>query len=145
MIHLIFLCKFHIRCEVLHFVEEAQSDELAVQNVQSDVNGETLAFTTDSFSVYVVVAYTIEKVIEAGDGNTYKITVSYDENAGIPAGAGLDVVELEGDLYEEYLRLTAAAMEAADFEYARIFDISIVDENGMKIQSAAPAEKPEEK
>ena len=126
--------------DVLHFVEEAQSDELAVQNVQSDVNGETLAFTTDSFSVYVVVAYTIEKVIEAGDGNTYKITVSYDENAGIPTGAGLDVVELEGDLYEEYLRLTAAAMEAADFEYARIFDISIVDENGMKIQPAAPVQ-----
>ena len=65
------------------------------------------------------------------------MTLGYKENAGIPEGAQLQVRELTGDEYEEYLTKTASAMEKAEFKYARIFDISIVDSDGRKIEPDA--------
>ncbi|MBQ7534616.1 MAG: LPXTG cell wall anchor domain-containing protein [Stomatobaculum sp.] len=75
--------------------------------------------------------------------NDATIAVFYDENAGIPAGASLVVDEIAKDS-DEYAALFAqadsAVMGAAGegaakmVTSARFFDISIVDENGDKIQ-----------
>ena len=43
--------------DVLHFVENSDADGAAVQAMDSAVAGETLQFTTSSFSVYVVIGH----------------------------------------------------------------------------------------
>ena len=126
--------------DVLHFVEEESADTVSVEEVGPAVNGEEIAFTTESFSVYIIAAYTIEKVITAGDGRSYKITVSYDESAGIPAGSELSVEELDGEACEDYLNRAAMLMNAVEFSYGRVFDISILDADGEKIQPLAPVQ-----
>ena len=42
--------------DVLHFVEDEDSDDVSVYSMGSDVDGEELSFTTDGFSVYVIVS-----------------------------------------------------------------------------------------
>ncbi len=133
--------------DVLHFVEEENFSadsfvpgSFTVDEMDSDVDGETVDFTTDSFSVYVVAGYKLEKIIEAGDGNSYRITVTFTEDVELPENAALSVTEFSGEEYEAYADRTAAFLNAAGFVYARIFDISIVDPQGTKIQPEAPVE-----
>lgn len=79
---------------VVHFAEDGPQDGAAVSEISSSVEGEMVEFTADSFSVYVVAAYSVEKIIRTGDGNTYKITVSYGEDAMLPAEVDLAVAEI---------------------------------------------------
>ena len=117
--------------DVLHFVEDENTDGFTVYDLDSTVDGESVQFITDSFSVYVVAGYVLEKTIEAGDGNTYLITVEYDDHAGIPGDAELEVSEiLEGSSeFASYLTTTAeqAGFAEREVSLARAFDISIVD------------------
>ncbi len=121
--------------DVLHFVENDKADGYTVRDMETTVSGETVQFTTDSFSVYVVAGYTIEEIVEAGDGSTYRVTVTYDETAGIPEGAVLDVKEVAADDYAAYLASSAAALGADvhRIAYSRLFDISIV-KDGVEYQ-----------
>ncbi|MBQ9299175.1 MAG: hypothetical protein IJ214_01555, partial [Clostridia bacterium] len=125
---------------VLHFVEGEEDDAYTIYEMETSVNGEAVEFTTDSFSIYVVAGYTLEKVVEASDGNTYKITLTYERDAELPDGAELEVVELHGEAYAEYVGRTAVVLDAAGFDYARVFDISIVDGEGAKYQPAVPVQ-----
>ncbi|MCR5294340.1 MAG: hypothetical protein K6E30_04065, partial [Lachnospiraceae bacterium] len=121
--------------DVLHFVEKKSlakgtrsvSKTADVIEMDSKVSGESVEFTTDSFSVYVVAGYTIEKIIEASDGNTYKITVEYPEDAGIPADAELVVEEVSDTEYETYLMQAASSLGADihSISYGKLFNISI--------------------
>ena len=105
-----------------------------------------LSFETDSFSVFAVVGYQLEKDVLASDGHLYHITVTYGEDAGIPEGAELEVGEIlqspeASDETTEYERCTLVAQRALGWEnrivtYARFFDISIVDANGQTVQPA---------
>ncbi|MBR2189058.1 MAG: hypothetical protein IJ860_06600, partial [Eubacterium sp.] len=75
-------------------------------------------------------------------GVDYTVTLEYNEDAGIPAGAELSVTEISSAsrTYQSYIRKTAHALEdtdAADICYARFFDISILSE-GEKVQPEAP-------
>ena len=50
-----------------------------------------------------MVGITIEKTVLASDGKSYKISVTYEADANLPADVDLSVIELEqGD--EEYNR-----------------------------------------
>ena len=120
--------------DVLHFVEDENADGFTVYDMDSIVDGETVQFTTDGFSVYVVAGYVLETTIEASDGNSYLISVTFTENAVLPDDAKLRVLELTGETYEDYLGRTAVSLDAGGFAFARIFDISIVDGNGTEIQ-----------
>lgn len=93
----------------------------------SSVNEDAVSFETSGFSVYVVMGVTVEKTITAADGNTYEISVTYDRNAGIPAGAELKVRELDGEEYQQYLEKTADFLSRSteELEYTRLFDITI--------------------
>ena len=126
--------------DVLHFVEDENAEGFTVYDMDSTVDGETVQFTTDSFSVYVVAGYTLEKVITTPDGLTYKITVTFKDDALLPDEAALDVAELSGETYADYVGRAAVAMNAAGFAYARVFDISIVDGEGNRIQPSAPVD-----
>ena len=110
----------------------------------------------------------IQKTVISASGEAYRITVDYDETAGIPDGAELEVTEIlpgntaeqEGDpentdpeseeaaeetgtlSYEEYTEMTfeALGLDTGSFSYARFFNIKIVDENGEKVEIAAPVD-----
>ncbi|MBP5494717.1 MAG: InlB B-repeat-containing protein [Lachnospiraceae bacterium] len=56
---------------VLHFVEDRNDENFLVYDVDSTVNGESVEFTTDSFSVYVIVGH------EGGDIETPRITINF--------------------------------------------------------------------
>ena len=115
----------------VYHMDDAQEEAELVGTARTD--DEWVSFDAESFSTYVV-SMVLEKTITATDGNTYKITVSFDDESGIPADAQLQVSELKGEEYEDYLGRTAALMEAGGFGFARIFDISIVDGNAEKLQ-----------
>ena len=102
----------------------------------------TLSFEADSFSVYVIV-YTVERSEYSigADSETYKITVSFDDDAVIPEEAHLQVRELlQGtEEYEKYISMAADEMniEENSIAFARFFDIGIMLD-GEKIEPAAP-------
>ena len=52
------------------------------------------AFTADSFSVFAVVYSQLTTNVLTADGKTYKITVSYDDDAKIPEGTELVAKEI---------------------------------------------------
>lgn len=95
----------------------------------------SVAFSTDSFSVYAVAEYVLETTIDI-DGQTYKVTATYDDRAGLPGDAKLRVSEkvLEADDYLTYFNDTAAALgvSARELGYLRMLDISIVGEDGAE-------------
>ena len=82
--------------------------------------------------------------------NDYKVVVSYGPDAEVPDGSHLDVREiLESDKsdngsaeYDEFVEKTqeTLGMESSEFQYARFFDIKIVDGNGEKVTIAAPVD-----
>ena len=97
----------------------------------------SVRFRADGSPVYAVVRTILEKTLVASDNNTYKITVEYDSDSGLPSeeeGARLDVSELTGSTLELYKDKTAKAMGVAELSFARAFDISIEDTAGTKYQ-----------
>ena len=72
-----------------------------------------------------------ERVLEASDGKTYKITVEYDTTCGIPADAELQVSELvEGsEEYKAFIEKTAETLgkDIIQFAFAHAFDIKLVN------------------
>ena len=115
----------NIVSEVVHFGNETEV-------LDSETDGKTVEFTTKGFSVFAIVGTgTITVPFVAGDGRTYEVTVTYGEDAGIPAGSTLAVSELREDSeeYQDYLEQTADAVgTAADaLNYIKILDISIMN------------------
>lgn len=114
-----------------------------------DTDG-SVSFQAESFSIFAIVGTTIEKTFVASDGRSYKISVTYGPEAGVPEGAKLEVSEIlpgeeSTDDRLEYDEYVAKAEEALGWKegsasYARLFDIRIVDENEEKVEIAAPVE-----
>ena len=99
----------------------------------------SVEFVAESFSVYVVTETKLTATIVASDGNTYEINVTYTNQSGIPMdGTRLAVSELKsGDEgYDEYIEESASKVgtKAEDFEFSKVFDIKIVDENDEAIE-----------
>ena len=120
--------------QAIHFAEEGaqviRSDTVSVEAAAEDDSAvDTVAFSSDSFSVYgfVQTAKITEQVI-AADGSAYRIEVTYEQDSGIPLNAGLAAAEiLPGDeRYEALLQEALAAAGRESAEYARFFDIEIL-------------------
>ena len=121
---------------VVHLTESEKTGKLEAEIIEDKNTDLTLekkelkevGFTTGSFSVYGIVETTLDKIIKASDGKTYKVAVSYDESAGIPADAELEVKEVSEEEYEDYLTSAAEALDTDihRISYGRLFDISIV-------------------
>ena len=77
------------------------------------------------------------------EGETYRITMSYNDAAQIPEGASLSVREIdpESEEYAEYAGRTADTLgsDMSEDRQARFFDITIMYEGG-EIQPAAPVD-----
>lgn len=112
------------RVGVVHFGEIPEA-------MDATVKGDAVTFESDGFSVYVVLQTVKETILTSGDGNNYKVTVTYDTKSGIPAGAELVVAELAQDdpQYATYVEGAAETLgkEARHLAYAHAFDISLVD------------------
>ena len=132
--------------QAIHFSEDGanviESSTDSVEAAASDPDAvDTVNFTVDSFSVYgffqrVVIT---TRVITAG-GQTYRVEVTYGQDAGIPEGAVLSASEIrDGDEdYELYRAQAAAALEAGHVEMPGLYDISILDAEGQKVQPQGP-------
>ena len=72
-----------------------------------------------------------EQILTAGDGQQYKVTVTYDSTSGIPEKAVLEVTELNEDdpYFAEYVSRTNEILRKEDesVKFAHAFDISLVD------------------
>ena len=83
----------------------------------------------------------IRRSVLSADGEAYEITVTYDENTGIPEDAELEVSEVTegssayGRDYDEYITDTenVLGIKAGGAGYIRLFDIKIV-KDGEKVQ-----------
>ena len=139
------------RIVALHFADEAAVKEEKTQvrtrgakraqdNVDvldTEITDSGIRFETDHFSLYAVLGYTLKATVEASDGNTYQITVTYGPEAGIPDGAVLDVREVSSDAY---LAAAASALGWGDDDevfYTKFLDVSILYE-GVEIEPQAP-------
>ena len=113
--------------DVVHIHEEGRQsiDVLNTTKENSEVE-----FETPGFSIFVVVGTTLEKVIQASDGNSYLVSLSYNEKANLPENIALKVEEIKEDnlLYEDYMKQSSRALGKSrkNFVFAKIFDISIV-------------------
>ena len=81
---------------------------------------------------------TLSAKCRVSDGSTYKVTVQFGDDAGIPADdARLAVEEIAetDDRYESYLSMTQYALHAQGdpIPFARFLDISIVDASDPEI------------
>ena len=128
------------KIEVVHFgAEEAPKQIDCAANSEDNA----IEFATPGFSVFVVAAYVVEKYYKDADGETWKISVSFDRDAGVPEDADLAVSELtEGTPeYIAYVQQAAEALgkDAEVFAFAHAFDIALVNsETGEKYQPVKP-------
>ena len=135
---------------------EEQIEEINAQTVESGdwalismlpfLSEESLTVTMKTgevFTIKVTDAQITKTVIDA-KGDTWEITVTYGEDAGIPDGADLKVEELlpETEDYQKYLTDSAKELSVEDSKvsFARFFDIIIVDENGEKVEPKVPVQ-----
>nr|AHF25905.1 fibro-slime domain-containing protein [uncultured bacterium Contigcl_1539] len=113
--------------------EETVPDDVFTEETAGDAKGRSSAKSV-----------AIESISATADGNTYEVTVTCGQDAGIPAGARLLVVELteEDPDYDSYLEQTAELIngDASSLSYIKLLDISIVDENGEPILPEAPVD-----
>lgn len=129
----------HIENNEANVIEaETDSNKAAKHDAEAI---DTVAFTSDSFSVYgVVQKKKITQKVLAADGNTYEINVTYTAEASIPEGSTLKVEEIpEGsDLWEAYRKQTAAALGADDVRLPGLYDITIIDPEGNPVEPVVP-------
>ena len=131
--------------QAIHFAAEgAQVIESDTQSVEAAVSDDTavdtVAFSSDSFSVYgFVQTAKITQNIIAADGNSYRVEVAYGQDTELPVGAELCVTEIMEDnpTYEAYRQRLVAALDADDVRIPGLFDISILV-NGEKKQPSTP-------
>lgn len=120
--------------EIWHILDDGTVEIIRDVNVE----GNTISFEATGFSVYLVVQITKEQILTAGDGKQYKITVTYDSDAGIPEDAELSVSELtEGKEYDKYVKKAVEAIgtEQKHLVFAHAFDITLVNpETGAHYQ-----------
>ena len=97
--------------------------------------------TGENFQIKVTDAQ-IQKNYISASGETYTITVTYEEDAEIPEGADLEVREILAgtEEYEKYLKDSAkeVGVEDSDISFARFFDITIIGDAGEKIEPKSP-------
>ena len=70
------------------------------------------------------------------EGDTYKVIASYGVETGIPSDSELVVSEIsEGSVFDEYVNLTAEALENPEISRVRIFDICFM-KDGTEFEPA---------
>jgi len=131
--------------ETLVSVEKGETDWLLTSLLPFDTEEKLTIVMADGheLTVKVLDARITTHVITA-DGGTWEIAVVFDELSGIPEDAVLTAAEIpEGsEEYEAMLAQTAEAIEnegrTPDIRFARFFDVTILDQNGEKLEPLTP-------
>ena len=126
---------------------KVESKDWALISMRPFTSEESLTVTMKDGEAFTVKVtdYQISTNVLAADGNNYRITVTFDDDAEIPKGAKLEVSELANDnrKYTHYVEQAAKALAGGEeipfVNAARLFDISIVAD-GKKIEPKAPVE-----
>ena len=122
---------------VVHFPEAPGNGTAEVVENTTSSEGDTtiVGFDAESFSVYGIVSTIVTTTVTTSDGNTYKITATFDETSGIPSDAQLAVSEVSDSEYIDYLTSATQALGESihSVSYGKLFDISLV-KNGVKYQ-----------
>ena len=111
--------------------QTVDAGDWALISLQPFTSEESLTVTMkngDQFVVMVMDAQ-IKTTYMTATGETYEITVTYGEDAGIPDGAMLEVNEIEVGTaeWQNYYDQAAAASGNDALAFARFFDICIMD------------------
>ena len=121
--------------EVLHFADENNAETVEKEKVEVETSESSegtavsgVGFDADAFSVFGVVGtgpLTVDYLTE--EGSTYEITVDLSEVTNVPKDAYLDIRELVGDEYNQYLKSAAIALDkdVESIKKAKLFDIAI--------------------
>ena len=106
--------------ELWHIRDDGSQERVEEFTVENGL----VSFSAMGFSTYAIV-YNITTYYQTSTGETYKITVEYGDNAGLPEDVKLHVAEVDA---EEFLADTAAALGVDDsyLLYKKFFDISFV-------------------
>ena len=121
--------------------EQAENDsEKASEEVSEELTEEEVLLTDEEEIIGAAGTLTAE-------GGDYRVTLTYDESAGIPEGAELYAVEIPqtpaGDETTEYEKFKEKANDilpvSETISFARFFDISIAAD-GKEIHPSAPIE-----
>lgn len=118
--------------------QTVEAGDWALISVHPFTSEETLTVTMKNGEQFVVrvTDAQISKTFITAEGDTYRVTVTYDENAGIPADAELTVSEIrEGEEYEGLTDQARQLLDAPSFSFLRIFDIGITVD-GEKVEPA---------
>ncbi len=122
---------------VVHFSEAPGNGSVEIiENTTSSEGAATVVgFDAEGFSVYGIVSTIVTTTIQAGDGNTYKITATFTESSGIPSDAQLKVTEVDDSDYAGYLTSATKALGESihSVSYGKFFDISLV-KDGVSYQ-----------
>ncbi len=112
--------------QVLHYAQEK------TEVVESTTEGDTVTFEADGFSVWgIVETGTVTVDYLTSDGSTYEITVDLTGVTNIPQDASLDIRELVGTEYDQYLASAAAKLgvDVDSIAKAKLFDITIKNDS----------------
>ena len=123
-----------------------EGNDWTLESLQAFNTEESLTITMkngDVLTIKVTDAQLTKDVLTAS-GETYTITVEYDDDAGIPEGSDLNVREiLDGTKeFAGYMVDSAAelSVDSSNITFARFFDIEIVGEHGEKIEPEKPVQ-----
>ena len=125
--------------------QTAKAGDWALISLRPFATEETLTVTMtndDVWTIRVTDAQITTDYITAS-GETYTITVTFDDDAGIPEDAELEVREIvDRDELWNYLGDSADALSVGKdaITFARFFDIRILDANGEKIEPKTPVQ-----
>ena len=133
----------------LYEVQDGQATDItdtlqlsAETQVDGSQNVQGFSFTTNDFAEYVLT-YSLVTYYTTFDGQTFKITLNYGPEAGIPEEAELMVREIlpEEEAFNRYLNESAEKLgiSSSEVAFARFFDIEIWKEN-EKVEPAAPVQ-----
>ncbi len=137
---------------IVHFAEkkngEVKAEVIDDSKVETTVNAKSqmteTTFKTDGFSEFAVVEVeTMETSVIAADGKTYKVSVTYGKDAGVPEGSRLEVSEVTGADAEPYLEKAASTLkkDADELSFAKFFDIKIMNgDDEVKIEKPVNVE-----
>ena len=116
-------------------IKNEEGNDWTLESLQPFDTEESLTITMkngDVITVKVTDAQIVKEVLTS-KGETYTITLTYDDKAGIPEDAELNVREIQegSEEYTQYLEDTAdrLGMDDGDLSLARFFDIEILAGN----------------
>lgn len=121
--------------QIVHI--DNNGDASLIEKSEEQSSNDEVVFKSEEFSTYVIVV-TTDYITD--EGETYKITVTYDEEAGIPEGAYLEVEEITGERFNELYDQTTDLLDAEFFSYAHIFDITIYDDEFNHVDPSSNVE-----